>query len=149
MSNRTKYKLKRAKLSFKKNVLAEGFSVRNTLAVLTLVSVFAICLFSVNVAKENIQNDLKNKAPKKVETAKAEITTEEVTEEKTYSITLTESSMLDAGIIAEAADTKDADPDVEKKDVDTLSAALGENEFIVKADSLNIRASAGTASEVV
>ena len=149
MSNRTKYKLKRAKLSFKKNVLAEGFSVRNTLAVLTLVSVFAICLFSVNVAKENIQNDLKNKAPKKVETAKAEVTTEEVTEEKTYSITLTESSMLDAGIIAEASNTKDADPDVEKKDVDTLSAALGENEFIVKADSLNIRASAGTDSEVV
>ena len=155
MSNRTKYKLRKAKLSFRKNVLSEGLSVRNILAVLTIVALTFICGFSVMVAKENIQNDLA-KAPKKE--AVKEVTTEEVkkaeaepeTEAVTYEIELEETEMLDSELLSANLESMEgAAPDKEAVENKNLTASLDEGEFVVTVDALNIRESASKDSEIV
>ncbi len=163
MSNRTKYKLRRAKLSFRKNVLAEGITVKGILAVLTLGALLVICGFSITVAKENIQNDIakaKNEAKvvevtvsSEEDTEKEEVSselTEQNEEEATYSIELAEVSMIDTELFSSKLEAfEDGGIDKEESKKDSLTTSLSENEFVVTADSLNIRESAGTDSDIV
>lgn len=137
MNKGTEYKLNRAKLSFRKNYLSKGLSVKNVLLIGSTAAMAVLGICSCKVAADGISKDMDKKAAFQLAEIKGTV------------IELDESSSLDADLMEKRLRSIDEAAVLNKEGNRLDALASAETEFTTLEQAVNIRKDESTESEIL